>query len=61
MDLKKIKQIVDSQDIMMGDMKIGQPLPVAQLDQISPFILLHHGEPKVYEPGVANRSGIAST
>jgi len=34
-------------------MKIGQPLPVAQLDQISPFILLHHGEPKVYEPGVA--------
>jgi len=53
MNLKKIKQIVDSQDIMMGDMRIGQPLPVDQLAQISPFILLHHGEPKVYEPGLA--------
>ena len=38
---------------MMGDIKIGQPLPVDELTQVSPFILLHHGEPKVYEPGEA--------
>ncbi len=50
---RKIKQIIDSQDVMMGDHRIGQPLPVAQLEQISPFILLHHGAPKIYEPGMA--------
>ena len=48
---RKIKQIVESRDVMMGDIKIGQPLPVSELEQISPFVLLHHGEPKFYEPG----------
>ena len=48
---KVIKQIVASQDIMMGDIKIGQPLPSDSIEQISPFILLHHGSPKEFEPG----------
>jgi len=50
---KKIDQIVNSKNVMMGDHKIGQPLPVGELEQISPFILLHHGEPQEFEPGEA--------
>jgi len=50
---KIIKQIVNSKDVMMGDIQIGQPLPIAGLDQINPFILLHHGGPKFHEPGFA--------
>ena len=51
---KKVKQVVNSRDVMMGDMKIGQPLPVAGLEQISPFILLHHGAEKEFAPGEAD-------
>lgn len=47
---RRVKQIVNSRDVMMGAHKIGQPLPVNELKQISPFILLHHGAPKVYGP-----------
>lgn len=35
----------------MGPLKIRQPLPVKGLDQISPFILLHHAGPTVHEAG----------
>ncbi len=49
--MKKIKQIVSSRDVMMGDIEIGQPLPVPELRQVSPFILLHHGDPKETKPG----------
>ncbi len=48
---RSVKQIVNSQDVMMGDVIIGQPLPSSRLEQISPFILLHHGAPKKFEPG----------
>lgn len=34
----------------MGPLKIRQPLPVADLEQISPFILLHHAGPTVQPP-----------
>lgn len=36
---------------MMGNIKIGQPMPSSTIEQISPFILLHHGAPKVVQPG----------
>jgi len=49
--MKKIKQIINSRDIMMGDIQLGQPLPVPELRQVSPFILIHHGEPKEQRPG----------
>ena len=48
---RKVKRIINSQDVMMGDIKIGQPLPMQGIDQIDPFLLLHHGGPKTSKPG----------
>jgi hypothetical protein len=50
---RKVNKVVNSRDVMMGDIRIGQPLPANELEQISPFILLHHGAPKKFEPGEA--------
>jgi redox-sensitive bicupin YhaK (pirin superfamily) len=35
----------------MGPMRVKQPLPSVGLEQLSPFILLHHAGPDFYEPG----------
>lgn len=43
---KSIVKIVNSQPVRMGDVIIGQPIPQGDLDEVNPFILLHHAEPK---------------
>jgi len=48
---RAVRQVVSSRDILMGDTKIGQPLPTNEIDQIDPFILLHHAALKTYAPG----------
>jgi redox-sensitive bicupin YhaK (pirin superfamily) len=48
---KTILKIVDSQPVRMGHIEIGQPIPQGTLDEVSPFILLHHAEPRVIPPG----------
>ena len=35
----------------VGPFKIKQPLPNDELQQVSPFILLHHGGPQTHAPG----------
>ena len=35
----------------MGNMRVKQPLPAQDLEQMSPFILLHHAGPDHYEAG----------
>lgn len=51
MELKKIKQTLPAHEIDMGGMTVFQPFPTNQLEQIDPFLLLHHGHIKV-EQGV---------
>ena len=51
MNNKKINRIISSQEVMMGPIKLHQPLPNPQLDQVDPFILIHHGGPKKQAPG----------
>lgn len=43
---KSIVHIVNSQAVRMGDVAIGQPIPQDILEEVSPFILLHHAAPK---------------
>ena len=50
--IRTIKQIITTEDVMMGDVKVGQPLPTQQVRQISPFLLLHHLGPIQITPGV---------
>ena len=48
---KQVKNIIDSEQVMMGNHQLGQPIPSEALHQISPFILLHHGAPHDFEAG----------
>lgn len=54
MKIKKINKIINSKEVMMGPVKLNQPLPVAGLEQVDPFLLLHHAGPKFQEPGGKN-------
>jgi hypothetical protein len=48
-ELKKINQTLPAFEVDMGGMPILQPFPTNQLEQIDPFLLLHHGHIKVRE------------
>ena len=50
MKIKKIIKETYGQQFKMGPLKVRQPLPVAGLDQVSPFILLHHAGPTMHQP-----------
>jgi len=53
---KKIIKETYGEQFKMGPLKVRQPLPVAGLEQVSPFILLHHAGPTVHQPnGIKER------
>lgn len=44
MNIKSIKKIIPSQKVNMGGLIIEQPLPNAGMEQLDPFLLIHHWE-----------------
>lgn len=50
MNPRSIATVIDAPEVMMGSIKLRQPIPVQQMEQVSPFILLHHFD-KSFEPG----------
>lgn len=52
MSKRTVNSVITAPDIMMGPNKLKQPLPIAGLNQIDPFLLLHHAPPKTHEPGI---------
>jgi redox-sensitive bicupin YhaK (pirin superfamily) len=49
--MRSIEKVVDAENVMMGKFKISQPLPVKEVRQVDPFLLLHHAGPKYQNPG----------
>ena len=49
--IRTIRQIIPTEDVQMGPITIGQPLPTPKVRQISPFLLLHHLGPLTVAPG----------
>jgi quercetin 2,3-dioxygenase len=49
--MKSVKYVVYGQQFEMGPLTIRQPLPVGGINQVSPFVLVHHAVPKYYAPG----------
>ena len=47
---RAVERIIHAPKVSMGAMSLRQPLPIAGLPQLSPFILLHHFD-FVMEPG----------
>ncbi|MEJ1236493.1 pirin family protein [Chryseolinea sp. T2] len=39
---RKVNQLLYAHETMMGDMPIRQPFPTEKVEQIDPFLLLHH-------------------
>lgn len=54
MNFKKVIKQTYGQQLSIGPLKVRQPLPVADLNQVSPFILLHHAGPTAYQPNGTN-------
>lgn len=51
MKQRTVKKYTSLQHMNVGPFKIKQPLPNDELQQVSPFILLHHGGPQTHAPG----------
>ena len=47
---REVERIIHAQKIKMGSLSLRQPLPISGLQQLSPFILLHHFD-FMMEPG----------
>jgi redox-sensitive bicupin YhaK (pirin superfamily) len=50
MRTKKVRIQTYGQQLKMGPLKVRQPLPAPNLEQVSPFILLHHAGPTAQAP-----------
>ncbi len=51
MKIRSVANILSSKVLDMGGTKVKQPLPTVKVDQISPFLLLHHFGPSKVGPG----------
>jgi redox-sensitive bicupin YhaK (pirin superfamily) len=56
--LKKVKYIIPAYDVNMGGVIVKQALPTQQVDQVDPFLLLHHGRFKAREDSPALHQGL---
>ena len=56
--MKKVKQIIPAFDIDMGGLVLQQALPTNNVDQVDPFLLLHHGRIEFQEGVPALHQGV---
>lgn len=55
---KKVKTLIPAFDIDMGGIPLKQALPTQKVNQVDPFLLLHHGEFKYRKNAKAIHQGI---
>jgi redox-sensitive bicupin YhaK (pirin superfamily) len=55
---KSIHKIIPAQKVNMGGIYLDQPLPAAGIDQVDPFILLHHWNKKMDGGGQQKDHGV---
>lgn len=55
---KKVRTLIPAFDIDMGGIPLKQALPTQKVDQVDPFLLLHHGELKYSKNAKAVHQGI---
>lgn len=48
---RSVAHITRAERLSMGKTQVKQPLPTMQLEQVDPFLLLHHFGPATAEPG----------
>lgn len=55
---KKVKYILPAEYINMGGIMIKQALPTQKVEQIDPFLLLHHGKLRFNDKSPAKHQGV---
>ncbi|NQV42270.1 MAG: pirin family protein [Candidatus Marinimicrobia bacterium] len=55
---KNVKYVIPAYDVDMGGVVVKQALPTQQVDQVDPFLLLHHGRFKAREDSPALHQGL---
>lgn len=60
MKSRRIAHSIIASDVQMGPITLKQPVPIQGIDQVDPFLLLHHVGPKTQEPGAASILGIGA-
>ncbi|MAW64895.1 MAG: nuclease PIN [Flavobacteriales bacterium] len=58
MSNRSIRQIIPSEKINMGGIILQQPLPNSSIEQIDPFLLIHHGALPVKKGKGQSESGV---
>ena len=56
--MKSIKQIIKSEKVDMGGIILDQPLPNKYLDQLDPFLLIHHWNDRLKGNQKQNEAGV---
>lgn len=56
--IKKVREIVTAQWVPLGPERVLQPLPNPQMDQIDPFLLIHHASFTVEKGAHPRTSGV---
>lgn len=51
MKYRSVAHITQSEHLDMGGTEVKQPLPTVKVEQVDPFLLLHHFGPTTVEPG----------
>jgi redox-sensitive bicupin YhaK (pirin superfamily) len=55
---RTVNRLLYADVVDMGGIPVRQPFPTQQIDQIDPFLLLHHHATKVPEEAIPHRSGV---
>ncbi len=58
MSIRTIKKIIASQVVNMGGNLLDQPLPTKEVDQIDPFLLIHHWNQPLKAGGKQSEVGV---
>lgn len=59
-NIKTVKYLLPAVEVDMGGFPVKQPLPTAQVQQIDPFLLLHHAEVKFSSDRPAKSQGVGA-
>ncbi len=51
MKYRSVAHITQAEHLSMGKTEVKQPLPTVRVEQVDPFLLLHHFGPTTVEPG----------
>lgn len=55
---RTVKSLLYAQPVDMGGFPVRQPFPTQKVDQIDPFLLLHHAKIKIPEGAIPHKSGV---